>query len=275
MFQSNHQKIDAMKSNIRTGAKTLREIPTEILQRLNRGEIESVNLMEWLAVDQSILIEHILPITYQKLCKEPIAASKSTSALSLTRIIGAVLAEEIEQKGDWALYETVKNHPSDSVRCWAAFVVGGNTRLTLEEKLTEIRPFADDPHFGVRELAWMAVREELTTHLEKALKILEKWSRDKSENIRRFATEATRPNGVWCKKIDRLKSHPELASSILENLKSDPSKYVQNSVANWLNDAAKTRPDFVTGLCERWKLESPTPSTQYIVKRALRSIKTE
>ena len=38
---------------------------------------------------------------------------------------------------------------------------------------------------------------------------------------------------------------------ILEPLKSDYSKYVRNSVGNWLNDASKTQSGFVRKLCRR------------------------
>jgi 3-methyladenine DNA glycosylase AlkC len=55
-------------------------------------------------------------------------------------------------------------------------------------------------------------------------------------------------------------------------LKSDKAKYVRDSVGNWLNDAGKTRPDFVVQLCKRWENESDTKETKYITKKALRTL---
>ena len=66
-----------------------------------------------------------------------------------------------------------------------------------------------------------------------------------------------------------MKQNPELGLTILEPLKSDKAKYVQDSVGNWLNDASKTQPDFVKNLCEKWKKESPTKETAYIIKKGI------
>ena len=147
-----------------------------------------------------------------------------------------------------------------------------NQNLNIEETLKQIQKFAADEHFGVREICWMAVRPKIKTNLVKSIKILSTFTTNEDENIRRFATESIRPRGVWCEHLEELKQNPELALSILEPLKSDSSKYVQDSVGNWLNDSSKTQADFVQKICQRWSLESDSKATQYIIKKALRTL---
>ena len=90
--------------------------------------------------------------------------------------------------------------------------------------------------------------------------------------MRRFASEALRPRGVWAAHIPTLKQQPERGEPILHPLRADPSQYVQDSVANWINDASKTRPDWAIALCKRWVAENDNAATARIVKRALRSV---
>ncbi len=191
----------------------------------------------------------------------------------LTKLIGNLIYEYgISNHSLAVIIQKLSNHKSDSIRCYAPYLIGLNNNLSVEEKLEQAQQLIADSHFGVRELVWMALRPAVAQNLANSIETLTDWTSDENDNIRRFTTEVTRPRGVWCKHIEELKDKPELALELLEKLKSDESRYVQNSVANWLNDASKTQPNFVIELCQKWELESPTKETKYIVKRALRTI---
>src|SRR4029450_9347482 len=103
----------------------------------------------------------------------------------------------------------------------------GFSTLPLQRKLDAVRRFAADPHFGVREIAWTVVRDELAGAIDEGVGLLAVWARDADPNSRRFASEATRPRGVWCAQIDALKREPWRALALLEPLKADDRRYVQ------------------------------------------------
>lgn len=260
----------------RKGSRSIREIPANILGQLNRGEIESANLVEFLGVDRKVLLENLLVQYDRKHYLQPILSKidglEKLTAGTIYRAIGSGLAEQVAQNNDCDLLQLFSEHPSDIVRCWATYLIGNNAELSLAQMLDAIRPFAADRHFNVRECAWCDVRKNIAQDLTGSLSILSAWARDKDENIRRFASEVTRPRGVWCEHIVLLKQNPELGLPILEPLKSDESKYVRDSVGNWLNDASKSQPEFVRELCKRWVKESNTNETRYIIKKALRTI---
>lgn len=240
----------------------IKDITPERLAALNSGA-EATNLTECLAVNFRTLMETIAPNI--KIDAQSIDLKSGISVRM--RQAGAILAA-----GGTDRIARFANHPSDTARGWAAFAsVAG---IGLNDTLKAIRPFADDPHFGVREWAWMAARPTLAADLPAAIAALTSWVDHPSERLRRFATEATRPRGVWCAHIAELKDTPELALPLLDPLRADPARYVQDSVANWLNDAGKTRPEFVRQTTERWETQSDSKATTYIVKRARRSFKT-
>ena len=125
---------------------------------------------------------------------------------------------------------------------------------------------------GTTPARWHRAWQSIQLRFIASVALLAPWVRDADPNIRRFASELTRPRGVWCAQIEALKAEPWRGLPLLVPLRADPSRYVQNSVANWLNDASKTQPQWVDALCERWLAESPVPETAYIVRRARRSL---
>jgi 3-methyladenine DNA glycosylase AlkC len=265
-----------MQTPKRKGAKSINDIPADIFAQLNAGEIESANLVEWLAINQTLLLQNTLHAFgrnhYLAPVLEAIAALKKPTVNTRNEAIGATLLAQSQAQKDDDFLNKISTHPADAVRCWATYTVSKNQDLTLAQKIEKMAVFAADTHFGVREIAWLSLRPYLSEKLTESLSLLTEWTTSADENIRRFASEATRPRGVWCAHIDILKQNPALGLPILTPLKSDPAKYVQDSVANWLNDASKTQPDFVKNICAQWTAESPTKETAYIVKRALRSM---
>ncbi|GAB5523223.1 MAG: HEAT repeat domain-containing protein [Roseivirga sp.] len=260
----------------RKGARSPKEVPADVLNLLNSGLIPTVNLSEWLAVDQRTLLKQVLSATGQETLItefiDTIDGLKKQTATQIIRTVGQLIldSELIEDKP--ALISAFSSHTSDTVRCWAAYAVGLDDTSDTATKFSAIQAYAADSHFGVREIAWMAVRDTIISDLGNALGLLKDWSLSKDENLRRFASEATRPRGVWCPHIEALKDQPGLAMGILEPLRSDPSKYVRDSVGNWLNDASKTQPDWVMELCGQWTSASDSKETAYIVKKARRTI---
>lgn len=265
-----------MAETKRKGARSAKDIPAAILEQLNSGKIETANLVEWLAVNQKILLKNLLEekgrTSYLSPVLEDIERLKKQTVNTINEAIGKGLYKQALQVDDSQFLTEIVSHPSDLVRCWATYYIACDKNRTLSETLELIKPFAADSHFGVREISWLSVRKLISEDISQSIKILSEWTNSKDENVRRFASEATRPRGVWCEHIEVLKQQPELGLPILEPMRSDKAKYVQDSIGNWLNDASKSQPKFVTQLCEKWRKESPSKETDYITKKALRTI---
>lgn len=236
------------------------EVAAEVKAALDAGTREARNLAEALAVDFAALLAAVAP-------GADIAAMRAAAGEGvLARMrLGARLAAAVVPAARLA------SHPSDTVRGWAAHALAAEAE-GLAEALARMRPLAEDPNSGVREWAWMAVRPRIAAELSHAIALLRPWTGAPHPGARRFATEATRPRGVWCAHIPALRADPRPGLVLLDPLRADPEKYVQDSVANWLNDAAKDSPDWVREVCARWAGDSQAPSTARIVRRALRSL---
>ncbi|MEO1128515.1 MAG: DNA alkylation repair protein [Planctomycetota bacterium] len=222
-------------------------------------------MAEGLAVDFRRLLRAVDP----SLTTRDLAQLDPKAGITRRMVMAATIL--FERHGP-AVYNELAAHPSDTVRGWAAYVLGLTPRLTLAGRLKRIRPLADDPHFGVREWAWIGIRQHIVDDPAGAIARFQPWTRARSVNVRRFAVEATRPRGVWCAHIEALKQDPSPGLVLLKPLRAAPEKYVQDSVANWLNDASKTMPDWVRDVCAKWSSASDDAATARICRRAMRSL---
>jgi 3-methyladenine DNA glycosylase AlkC len=121
--------------------------------------------------------------------------------------------------------------------------------------------------FGSSEFA---VRAFLQRDLPRTLAVMERWSRDENEHVRRLSSEGSRPRLPWSFRLEALIADPSPVAPILENLRADPSLYVRKSVANHLNDISKDHPAWTLATLRRWDLTHP--HTAWIAKRATRTL---
>lgn len=251
-----------------TRSPSVASIDPEHLVAVNSGRAQARTLTEALGIDHSTLLASVVPNAPDSLTAA-VAEAQQLGILKRMHAIGTALHETLAGSQLAALSE----HPSDTVRGWACFALAADPESArIASVLEYTRPFADDSHFAVREWAWMATRAHLTSDLPESISRLSSWTGDPSERVRRFASEALRPRGVWARRIPELLNDPELGLPLLEPLRADPARYVQDSVANWINDAAKSQPEWALGLARRWRAESPTPETERILTRGLRSL---
>ena len=262
----------------RKGAMRRSDIPPDVLLALNEGREETLTLVEWLAIDMPTLLRSIIPGTGLAEARDQLEEAANGLAdkgitVRLKGIGEALFISTQYHPRRGQVYEALANHPADMVRAWASFTLAADKALPIAERLEESRRYAKDRSVAVRECAWDSFRPYIAADLDSGLQHLESWVQDPDPKVRRCATEATRPRGVWCTHIEALKREPEPGLRLLERVRSDPSPYVQHSVANWLNDASKSCPDWVRAVCTRWSQESPTKETAWIVARALRTLR--
>lgn len=172
-----------------------------MLAQLESGEIETVNLMEWLAVDMSALARNVavrLSLGPLRCALEQAAGAMSGSGVTARlTLAGRAIAEAVADL-DGPEFRHLAAHASDIVRQWACYAVNSSgIERSLSDRLTLTLPFAADANMSVREAAWMAFRPHIIVALEEAITLLEPVSRSPNARERRFAIEALRPRSVW------------------------------------------------------------------------------
>ena len=262
----------------RTGAAKVALVPKNILSLLHSGKIETKNLCETLAVNQVLLYQNTLKeLSIDKKEYRDLFKKSDAKIMALLRQGGLAFFDisQNEKNREKEIISRISTHQSDIIRSYACFATVHMKANTFVKRAKLIEPFAADSHVSVKECAWMSLRLFIVEDFTKALPVLKKWAKSENASIRRCAIESTRPRGVWCKHFSLLKEQPELAEPLIDIVHNDPSRYVQNSVANWLNDASKHKPKFVKRTLNKWSKLSSSKETDYIIRRASRSIKAK
>lgn len=237
-------------------------------RELEGGEAESADRLEWLAIDMAALLMQVLKEADRR---APEAAwLDMVRAMPVARRVETIALLLLDRHAD--LLEALSVHPSDTVRIWAAMMIGLAPKRALARRLEALRPFAADAHPGVRDQAWVAFRPHLAAQLSEGLELLLGEAGHEDERVRRFAAEVSRPRIPGGAPIQALRQDPEQARALLERLKTDPSRAVQTSVAAWLHEAGKDQPAWVRGLAAAWEAE-PHPATQWILAHGLRTLR--
>jgi len=115
-----------------------------------------------------------------------------------------------------------------------------------------------------------AIRPFILKDPVRAMTHMTAWSSHEHADVRRFSSEGCRPRLPWAMALPQFKKDPSAVMPILEALRQDPSKFVQKSVANNLNDIAKDNPEVVLDFAEKWI--GNHKDTDWIIKHGCRTL---
>jgi 3-methyladenine DNA glycosylase AlkC len=179
-------------------------------------------------------------------------------------------------QGDYAaLAGTIRSASEDaSFRGWLIWPV---TSAIAAKAVTEDTPEAfDDAMALLAELtgrlsADFAIRTLLRHNLDRALELVQGWTASDDVDVRRLASEGTRPYLPWSTRVPEITARTGATIPVLDALYRDDAEYVRRSVANHLNDLSRDAPDLVVDTARRW-LAEPDANTGRLVRHALRTL---
>ena len=119
--------------------------------------------------------------------------------------------------------------------------------------------------------AEFAIRTLLRHDLDRALAAMLTWTGSEDADVRRLASEGSRPYLPWSVRVPELLRRPDATVAILDALYRDPSEYVRRSVANHLNDLSRDHAALVVETAARW-LAAPDENTARVVRHGLRTL---
>ena len=116
-----------------------------------------------------------------------------------------------------------------------------------------------------------AIRPFLNRWPDETLEILAGWTGHPHYHVRRLVSEGTRPRLPWS---GRIAIGADRTLPLLDRLYPDRARFVTRSVANHLNDIAKTDPDLAVSTVGRWMAEGRQAPDEmaWIARHALRTL---
>ena len=241
---------------VHRGAHRL-DLVTEVdLKPLEAGLSETANFIEQMAIDMGRLLASVFPRLRGR--------SEELRSPKLIERMHAGAGILLDEHG-LELFDIASQWTSDTLRGWAAIAVG-STHLELDEQLRLALRFADDHHFGVREWAWLGVHGLDSRGAWQGNRLARRSRRCRVSACPAVRVRVHPPIGVWSRHIPSLKADPSPGRALLDPLRTDPAKYVTNSVANWLNDASKTCPEWVRMVCTEW-IDECGPAVEPLCRR--------
>jgi 3-methyladenine DNA glycosylase AlkC len=127
--------------------------------------------------------------------------------------------------------------------------------------------------------AEFAIRPFIVRDQDRTMAQMLRWSGHEHPEVRRLASEGSRPRLPWGMALPALKADPSPILPILEQLKGDEAETVRRSVANNLNDISKDNPAVVVDVLRRWQAEAAddarsevSAKIQWIISHALRTL---
>jgi len=116
-----------------------------------------------------------------------------------------------------------------------------------------------------------AIRTLLRHNAGRALATISTWSASDDVDVRRLASEGTRPYLPWSIRVPEIPYGAGATVPILDALYRDPSDYVRRSVANHLNDLSRDHAALVVETAARW-LADADENTEWVIRHGLRTL---